>query len=127
MSQVASPASGQQYGLSRVLRVWELPRSSFYASCQRARRVPSLSRRGPKPHWSDEQLLAAIQALIAASPFHGEGYRKLWARLRAGQIRTSPGRVLRLTRAAQLLSPHRMPQAPPRQHAGVITTTARGT
>jgi len=122
MSQAASPASGKQYGLSRVLRIWEFPRSSFYAARQRARRVVPLRRRGPKPRWSDEQLVAAIQALIAASPFHGEGYRKLWARLRAGRIRTSPGRVLRLMRAGQLLSPHRMPQAPPRQHAGVITT-----
>jgi len=124
MSQAASPASGHAYGLSRVLRVWQLPRSSFYACRQRGRRVAPPSRRGPKPRWSDEQLLAAIQDHITASPFHGEGYRKLWARLRAGGLRTSPARVLRLMRAAALLSPARMPQAPAREHLGTITTPA---
>jgi putative transposase len=32
---------------------------------------------------------------LAASPFPGEGYRKVWARLRHGGLRTSPRRVLR--------------------------------
>jgi putative transposase len=32
---------------------------------------------------SDAALLAAIRAGLAASPFHGEGHRKVWARLRA--------------------------------------------
>lgn len=124
MSQAASPASGHAYGLSRVLRVWQLPRSSFYAVRQRARGAVSSARRGPKPRWSDEQLLAAIQGHIAASPFHGEGYRKLWARLRADGLRTSPARVLRLMRDASLLSPARMPKAPARAHVGTITTPA---
>lgn len=122
MSQAASPASGKPYGLSRVLRIWEYPRSSYYAERQRQRRVLPLRQRGPKPRYSDEQLLTAIRDLIAASPFRGEGYRKIWARLRAHDLRTSPRRVLRLTRAAQLLSPHRLPPAPVRQHTGVITT-----
>jgi hypothetical protein len=28
----------------------------------------------------DVALVAAIRALLAASPFHGEGHRKVWAR-----------------------------------------------
>jgi putative transposase len=34
-------------------------------------------------------LLAMIEGVIEASPFNGEGYRKTWARLRAGGVRTT--------------------------------------
>src|SRR3954451_8455939 len=42
------------------------------------------------------ELLEAVRAVLAASPFHGEGHRKVWARLRHGGVRTSRRRVLRL-------------------------------
>jgi transposase InsO family protein len=45
--------------------------------------------------------------VLAASPFVGEGYRKVWARLRGAGIRTSKARVLRLMRVAGLLAPTR--------------------
>jgi putative transposase len=32
MAGATSPASGQRYGIARVCRVWQLPRSSFYAA-----------------------------------------------------------------------------------------------
>jgi transposase InsO family protein len=44
----------------------------------------------------DAALLAAIRAVLAGSPFHGEGHRKVWARLRVEGVRTSKRRVLRL-------------------------------
>ena len=47
---------------------------------------------------SDKDLVAEIRQLLQDSPFHGEGYRKLWARLRFAGIRTSRRRVLRLMR-----------------------------
>ena len=70
---------------------------------------------------SDEALTSAIRAVIATSPFHGEGHRKVWARLRHGGIRTSRRRVLRLMRAHDLLAPARL-GAPrgPRSHDGTI-------
>src|SRR5512135_1047266 len=43
---------------------------------------PAPARRGPKPAIADADLLAAIRADLAASPFQGEGHRKVWARLR---------------------------------------------
>src|ERR671919_1984011 len=65
-------------------------------------------------------LVAAIRALLAASPFHGEGHRKIWARLRFAGIRTSKRRVLRLMREHGLLAPARVgrPHGPrgPRRH-----------
>ena len=45
---------------------------------------------------ADAALADAIRAALAASPFHGEGHRKIWARLRMSGVRTSKRRVLRL-------------------------------
>jgi len=82
-------------------------------------------KRGPKPRWSDEQLVAKIRAVLAASPFLGEGHRKVWARLRWQEVRTSKARVLRLMREAKLLAPTRMGHAHgPAAHDGTITTDA---
>ena len=53
----------------------------------------------------DEALVEAMSALLTASAFHGEGYRKIWARLRFAGIRTSKRGVLRLTRAHGLQAP----------------------
>ena len=62
----------------------------------------------PKPVVSDDTLLAAIRADLARSPWHGEGHRKVWARLRVMDgIRVARKRVLRLMRENTLLSPHR--------------------
>jgi putative transposase len=69
----------------------------------------------------DAELLDAIRAVLAASPFHGEGHRKVWARLRFAGVRTSRRRVLRLMRENGLLAPSRT-GAPrgPRTHDGTI-------
>lgn len=113
MSHAASPFAGRVYGVVRVTREWELARSSFYhrrALAAQPDRV--LGRRGPKTAWSDAGLLEQIRAVLAASPFHGEGHRKVWARLRFQQVRTSKARVLRLMREAQLLAPSRTLPSP---------------
>lgn len=60
---------------------------------------------------------------MAAAPFVGEGHRKVWARLRVRQVRTSKARVLRLMRAAGLLAPTRVGHAHgPAAHDGTILT-----
>src|SRR5204862_209915 len=76
-------------------------------------------RRGPLGAMSDDWLTAAIQGVLAASPFHGEGHRKVWARLRYAETRTSLRRVLRLMRQNNLLAPTRVgsPRGP-RNHDG---------
>jgi len=53
----------------------------------------------------DRDLLQAIRREIAASPFIGEGHKKLTARLRRRGICTSRKRVLRLMREHGLLAP----------------------
>jgi len=123
MSQQTSPSTQQPYGIARVLRVWDLPRSTFYA--QRARRAqPATGRRGRTPTLDDAALLAQIRVVIAESPFHGEGHRKIWARLRTLKgVRTSMRRVLRVMREAELLAPARQPEpVVEHPHEGTIVT-----
>jgi len=78
-------------------------------------------RPGPVGAMPDAALVEAIRAVLAASPFHGEGHRKVWARLRHAGVRTSKRRVLRLMGENDLLAPCRT-GAPrgPRSHDGTI-------
>lgn len=123
MSQTCSPTTQRRYGLARVCRVWELARSTVYLAQARQTTPRLVRKRGPKPQWSDEVLLAKIQEVLAASPFLGEGHRKVWARLRWQGVRTSKARVLRLMREATLLAPTRAGHAHgPAAHDGTITT-----
>ena len=125
MSTQTSPSTQQRYGIARVVRAWGLSRSTVYA--QRARRAqPATGRRGRRPPVDDATLLEQIRAVLAESPFQGEGHRKVWARLRAvKQVRTSLRRVLRVMRAAELLAPARQPPAVvARRHDGRIVTDA---
>ncbi len=80
-------------------------------------------RRGPVGAGSDEELVSHVRRVLEASPFHGEGYRKVWAKLRVEGIRTSKERVRRLMREHGLQAPHRVghPHGP-RAHDGTITT-----
>jgi len=120
MSRAASPSNSRLYGLARVCRTWRVSRATVYR-----RRLPSRAelprRRGPTGPMPDAALADAIRAVLAASPFHGEGYRKVWARLRHGGVRTSRRRVLRLMREHGLLAPSRVgsPRGP-REHDGTI-------
>ena len=123
MSRQTSPSTHRPYGIARVLRVWALPRSTFYA--QRDRRAqPATGRRGRTPTLDDAALLVQIRAVIAESPFHGEGHRKIWAKLRTLKgVRTSMRRVLRVMRDAELLAPARQPEpVVERPHEGTIVT-----
>jgi len=68
-------------------------------------------------------VLGAIRTVLAASPFHTEGHRKVRVRLRARGVRVGKARVLRLMRAGRLLAPTRHgPAHGDRTHAGRITT-----
>lgn len=124
MSAAVSPATQRPYGVQRVCRVWAVPRSTFYRAAQPAE-PGSVRPRGPKPRLDDAGLLAAIQADLAASPFTGEGHRKVWARLRYGLgLPVGRNRVLRLMRQHQLLSPFRRPARPANDHDGTLLTDA---
>jgi len=122
MSGMVSPSTHRPYGLLRVTRVWGTSRAAVYRH-----RRPDVSRPrhrpGPVGPMPDEALAEVIRELLAASPFHGEGYRKIWARLRFAGIRTSKRRVLRLTREHGLQAPGRVGRPHgPKAHDGTIRT-----
>jgi putative transposase len=122
MKQQRSPGTGRRYPLTMICTIYRLARSSVYAAAPApALRPPG--KRGPKTRVSDEDLVEEIRAVLAACPFHGEGYRKVRARL-AHRGRTVSGkRVLRLMRTHGLLAPRRLgpPNGNP-AHDGTITT-----
>ena len=104
MSAVISISTGKAYGVSRVCRVWGLSRASVYRDLQPAPADPlPRLRPGPQGPMSDAELVEEIRTVITESRFHGEGYRKVWARLRYKGIRTSRARVLRLMRGERAL------------------------
>ena len=124
MSRTTSPSTQKPYSLVRVCRVWCLNRSTIYWQLQTKERPATTTiRPGPQGPCGDTELVEHIKAILTDTPFHGEGYRKVWARLRHAGIRTSKRRVLRLMRENQLLAPQRRGSSPgPRVHDGTITT-----
>jgi transposase InsO family protein len=129
VGRAVSPSTEQRYGLARVCRTWDLPRSTVYAQPDQ-RTIPIDQRpepkmRGPLGPCSDEDLLGHIRRILTESPFHGEGYRKVWARLRYQDVRTSKERVRRLMREHGLQAPQRVghPHGP-KAHDGTIITEA---
>jgi putative transposase len=124
MSQHRSPFTHRRYPLTMVCSTYRVARATVYAQASRAAVPPPRAKRGPKTPVDDETLLAAMRQVLAASPFHGEGHRKVRVRLRALGHRVGRNRVLRLMRTAGLLAPQRAghPHGDP-AHAGTITTT----
>lgn len=119
-----SPATGRRYPVTMICAVWRVARATVYAHRQRAQRQGSPERkRGPRTPVSDAEVVAAMRAVLAASPFHTEGHRKVRVRLRARGLVLGKTRVLRLMRQARLLAPtRRRHRHGDRAHAGTITT-----
>ena len=90
MSPVISISTRRRYGVARVCRAWGVARAGVYRRRGTAE-APPAPRRGPGPQgpMSDAALVDAIRQVLVDSPFHGEGYRKVWARLRRAGLRTS--------------------------------------
>jgi len=122
MSRARSPSFARVYGLSRVTRIWGLSRATVYRSRAGAPEDTPRCRPGPIGACPDAELADHIRRLIGESGFHGEGYRKLWARLRVAGVRTSPRRVRRVMGEQGLLAPHRAVQTRTKIHDGTIIT-----
>ena len=87
MSRALSPSFARCYGLARVARVWKISRASVYRSLKQTPPTTITCRPGPVGACSDAELADHIRRQIDASRLHGEGYRKLWARLRFAGVR----------------------------------------
>ena len=122
MSRRHSPATGKRYPLRVVCAVWQVPRSSVYATAPGSGSTAG-AKRGPKTAQSDADVVTLIRAVLAASPFHSEGHRKVRVRLRQHGVQAGKARVLRLMRVHGLLAPSRAghPHGDP-AHPGRITT-----
>jgi putative transposase len=109
----------QQVPVAVVCRVLGAPRSSVYA---RRARSGGRGRPGPASSISDAELVRLIRQVLLTSPFAGEGYRKVRARLRREHgVHVSGKRVLRLLRREGLLAPQRVRgRRRPRPHDGTI-------
>jgi transposase InsO family protein len=83
-------------------------------------------RPGPATSISDSDLVGLIRQVLDASPFAGEGYRKIRARLRREHgVRVSGKRVLRLLRQEGWLAPQRVRgRRKPHPHDGTIIPEA---
>lgn len=125
MKVQVSPGTGRRYPLTMICTVWRVPRSSVYGGTPPPVGATPAGKRGPKTRITDAELVEAIRAVLAVSPFHGEGYRKVRARLAHRGLSASGKRVLRLMRAQGLLAPRRLgpPNGNP-AHDGRITTDA---
>ncbi len=110
--------------LARVCRVLGAPRSTAH---YRTRPTAGAGTRpGPAGTVSDTELVALIRQVLAGSPFAGEGYRKVRARLRREhEVAVSGKRVLRLMRREGLLAPQRSARRrAKRLHDGSIVPAA---
>lgn len=128
MSTAVSLSTRQVYGVQRVCSAWDYARSTYYNQAITEPPIamtPTTAKRGPKTTLDDAALLVLIQADLAASPFKGEGHRKVWARLRyVGGHQVGRNRILRLMHLHRLLSPHRSRAMPAKAHNGRICTDA---
>jgi transposase InsO family protein len=108
-----------------ICAVFGIARSSVYAAAPSPVVSRCPAKRGPKPEVTDATLLDAIRTVLVGTPFHGEGYRKVRARLAHRGLAVSGKRILRLMRQHHLLAPRRLgpPNGDP-AHAGTIITTA---
>jgi putative transposase len=106
MSQTVSPSTSRSYGLARVSRAWSISRASVYRLLNRTPSLAIARRPGPTGACPDADLADHIRREIEASNFHGEGYRKISARLRIAGVRSSPRRVRRVTGENGLLALH---------------------
>jgi putative transposase len=111
-----------QLPVAVVCRVLGAPRSTVYAR----RHAQQRARPGPATSINDPDLLGLIHQVLASSPFAGEGYRKVRARLRRQHgVQVSGKRVLRLLRQEGLLAPQRIRgRRKPRPHDGTIIPKA---
>lgn len=106
--------------LSRARAVLSASRSTVYH--RRARGDAQGCRPGPQTDISDDDMVETIRQVLKESPFAGEGYRKVRARLRREHgIRVGGKRVLRLMLLHGLLAPQRVRgRRRPRPHDGTI-------
>ncbi len=109
------------YPMRLVLKVVGYSSSTWYTKARDATK----QRPGPKPAVDDDHALALIKDEIKESPFHSEGYLKIYRKLARKGHRIAKHRVNGLMRENSLLSANRPVRGGRKhKHEGKITTEA---
>src|SRR5712692_6121979 len=87
-----SAGTQRPYPLTMICAVYRVPRSSVYAAGAPTGPPARASKPGPKTDPRDGEVVEAIRAVLAACPFHGEGYRKVRAPPGAAEWQPGPRR-----------------------------------
>ena len=101
MSRRRSPIVGKRYPLRTVCEVWQVPRSSVYALVAPPATGTGTTKRGPTTAQSDGEVVALIREVLATSPFHSEGHRKVRVRLRQRGVHIGKARTQQRSRFGQ--------------------------
>ncbi len=91
-----SPSTGRRYPLTMICTGLRVARSSVYATVTPGSGDRGPRKRGPKTTTGDAEVVEAIRLVLATTPFHGEGYRKVRARLAHRGLAVGGKRVLLL-------------------------------
>jgi putative transposase len=100
-----------------------VPSSSYYDYKRQLREAAQgrlKQKRGPKVQLDDASLLKEIKLVIKHTPFVTEGVKKVYFRLRKKSIKADRGRINRLMRDNDLLSPQRYEGEKKDEHNGTI-------
>lgn len=100
-----------------------MPSSSYYDYKRQLREAAQgrlKQKRGPKVQLDDASLLKEIKLVIKHTPFVTEGVKKVYFRLRKKSIKADRGRINRLMRDNDLLSPQRYEGEKKDEHNGTI-------
>ena len=112
-----------RYKLTKVLELVGVSKGSWYD-----KRLPkkSVEKRGPKPKFSDKQVLEAISKVLTAPKFYNEGYKKNKVRLEQQGVLVGKERLRRIMGEAGLLldGPNRDRKSPYEHNGTIITTRA---
>ena len=77
MRDAVSPGTGRRYPLRMICAVFRVPRSTVYQTRAPAGSAPPVAAKsGSTTRCSNVEVVTAIRAVLATSPFHGGGYRK---------------------------------------------------
>lgn len=121
LADACSISTKKRFGIKLICELSKQNRSTHYYVPGKVLKLPE--KRGPKVKVSDDAVLAHAQRLLTECPFLGEGYRKLFSRMRWEGICVGKDRLLRILKENNLLSCQRSTnERGPRHHTGTIQT-----
>lgn len=118
---------GRSATVRLMLKVANLSSGAWYAR-RPCKATDQKQKPGPQVAFSDEKVLSEVRAYLADPYFSGEGYKKLWKRLKDRGVTVGKERLRRILGENNLLAPQRPQEGTGGySHEGTITTDAPNT